>query len=118
MERFEGNRRLAVLFGVTGVFLVACAMVVAIGVVPRFASLTGATAALVVYTVGALYGSGLFMLYAAREASASFVVDDEGITRRAWGHLTTLAWRDIVREREFHPTGSKGKAGMGWRCIL
>ena len=73
MERFEGNRGLAALFGVTDVFLVACATVVAIGVVPRFASLTGATAALVVYTVGALCGSALFMLYAAREASASFV---------------------------------------------
>jgi hypothetical protein len=118
VERFEGNSGLAVLFGVTGIFIVAIATFAAVGVATQFTTLTRASAAFVVYSVCAMAASGLFLIYAAREASAYFVVDDERITRRTWGYAKAIAWHDIVREREYHPGGSKGKAGMSWRCIL
>jgi hypothetical protein len=118
VERFEGNRGLALRFGATAVFLMAVATVPAVAGALRFASLTGANAALVVFSVGCLCAMGLLSLYAARDASASFVVDEEGITRHAWGRTTALAWRDIVREREFHPTLFKGAADVSWRWVL
>jgi hypothetical protein len=118
VERFEGNRGLALRFGATAVFLMAVATVPAVAGALRFASLTGANAALVVFSVGFLCAMGLLLLYAARDASAFFVVDEEGITRHAWGRTTALAWRDIVREREFHPTLFKGAADVSWRWVL
>jgi hypothetical protein len=118
VERFDGNRGSALLFGATAVFLMAVATVPAIAGASYFANLTGAYAALVIFSVGVLCTTGLLLLYAARDVSAFFVVDEEGITRHAWGQTTALAWRDIVREREFHPTLLKGAADVSWRWVL
>ena len=76
------------------------------------------TAAAGIFGLGSLGAAGLFLLYAAREAGARFVVDNDGISRRAWGRATAVAWRELVRVQEFHATGFKGKGGASGRCVL
>jgi hypothetical protein len=85
---------------------------------PQLPTLTLISGAAAVFGLGASGAAGLLPLHGAREASASFVIDDERITRHTWGQATELAWRDVVRLQEFHATGSNGKTGPSGRCVL
>ena len=58
------------------------------------------------------------MLYAAREAGASFVVDDQRVARLTCGQTTAIDWHDLVRLDEFSTTTAKAKAGARGRCVL
>ncbi len=118
MERFEGNHAFVGLFGVTGAFLLAMDAVLIVEASRQFSTFTMFTAAAGVFGLCASGAAGVFLLYAAREAGASFFVDDDGITRRAWGRATAIAWHDLVRIEEFSTTSSKGKTGASGRCVL
>ena len=114
MERFEGNHPLAAFFGLSGAFVLALVAYVIIQAAPQFPTLTLPA----VFGLGVSGAAGLLLLYGAREAAASFVVDENGITRRVWGHATALAWGDVVRLQEFYVTSSKEKPGASGRCVL
>jgi hypothetical protein len=73
-------------------------------VAPELGGFTWFTAACGLFEIGGLSAAGIFLLYVAREAAASFVLDDDGITRFAWGFKTFLAWPDLLRLDEFNAT--------------
>jgi hypothetical protein len=109
-ERYHGNLLLAGFVGLLGVALLALAVFV-IG--QAFAQ--PVTADLLTRSAGALglialLGTGVLFLYVARVHSATYLVDDHGITRRIPGRATTIAWPDLDRFEETHSTES-GAAG-------
>jgi hypothetical protein len=118
VERFEGNSGLVFLFGVTGFLLLALVTFVLVQAASQFATFTLPAAACGIFGLGSLGAAGLFLLYSAREAGSTFVVDDEGITRRAWGRVTTIAWHELVRLEEFNAIGSKAKPGGSGRSVI
>jgi hypothetical protein len=118
LERFEGNHGQAALLGLSGVLMLAGIPIVLILAAPEFSTLTLLSVAALVFCLGGCGAAGVFLLHGAREASASYVVDDEGITRCAWGRMIVLAWGDLVQVEDYGGSGSKGQAGPSGRCVL
>jgi hypothetical protein len=117
-ERFEGNAGLVTLFGVASGLLLALVAYVLVEAMRQFPTFSVYSAISGVFGLGSLVVAGLFLLYAAREAGASFTIDDEGIRRDAWGRSTYIAWRDLVGLREFAAASPKEKTGSSGRCVL
>jgi hypothetical protein len=117
-ERFEGNDGLATGLGFTAVFLWGMIAFVAVQAAPQFSGFSPAAVACAFYWIASFGAAGLFLLRSAAELGASFVVDDEGITRLSWAGKTFLAWREIERLEESHAIWPKGEVGRSGRCVL
>ena len=118
MDRFEGNRGLAVFFGLSGLFMLGFVAFVVRQIVLESSTFTLATAAAGVYGMGGLAAAGLFLLWFARDIAAGFVLDDQGITRHEWGRTIALPWRDLVRFDELTAIGFKGPSKTFGRLFL
>jgi hypothetical protein len=118
MERFEGNHGLAVILGFTGLLMLCFVAWLVCHVVVEANTFTLVMASVVIYCMGGVSAAGLFVLWFAREIGASFVLDDQAITRHAWGQTTVLQWREIVRFNELNAIGFKGPSNMFGRLFL
>ena len=122
MHRFEGNRGLAAFLGFCGVALLALVILFIVLAASQLATFTLLlfSAVCAIFGLASVAATGLLFLHTGRDAGASFVVDDEGITRRAWGRTTALAWRDLSRLEEFNGTSARsdGKAFAPRLCVL
>jgi hypothetical protein len=118
MQRFEGNSGLAAILGLTGLFMLCFVGYVVSQILQETKPITLAMVAAVIYGMAALSAAGLFLLWFAHEIGASFVLDDEGITRHVWGQTTVLRWRDLVQFDELSATGFKGASNMFGRLFL
>jgi hypothetical protein len=118
MERFEANGGMVFLFALTGLPLLALVAWIVIQAYPQSGDFGLAAAVIALFWLGGLIAAGVFLLYLAREAGASFTVDDEGITCRTWGRTTSLAWSDVERLEEARLSRPKGKTGAWGRCVL
>ncbi len=118
MQRFEGNSGLAAVFGLTGLCILCFVAFVVRQILLEVVPVTLEMVAGVIYGMGGMSAAGLFLLWFAREIGATFVLDDQAITRFAWGQTTVLRWGDIVQFDELSAIGFKGYSNMFGRLFL
>ncbi len=118
MERYEGNTSLAAFFGLTGILLLCFAVFVISQAIPQVHTFNLLEGAAGILGMGGLGAAGVFLLWGAGEASASFSLEDQGITRRSWGRRTFLAWGDLDGLEESSPTGHKWISDAFGRLFL
>ena len=105
-------------FGLTGAFLLAMDAVLIVEATRQHSTFTIISAAAGVFGLGVNGAAGLLLVYAAREAGASFVVDDEGITRRAGAGRQPLPGKISSASRSFRRPARRVRLARGALCAL
>jgi hypothetical protein len=118
MERFEGRQDLAFVAGLTGALLLAGMVFVISQAWPQLGTFTITQAVAGLFGMGGFGAAAVFLLWVAREMSASYEVDDRAIIRHAWGRSVVLPWCDLESVEEQSPIESKTNANAFARTVL
>jgi hypothetical protein len=118
MERFEGRQDLAFVAGLTGALLLAGIVFVISLAWPQLHTFTMTQAVAGLFGMGGFGAAAVFLLWVAREMSASYAVDDRAIMRHTWGRTVVLPWCDLESCEEQGPIELKTNANAFGRLVL